>query len=190
MNITVYLGSSIPKDNKYVVLTKKVGEWIAQNNHRLIYGGASSGLMGILADTVLENGGQVTGVMAAVLKGQEELHPGLTETIMEDTMLERKQVMIDKGDAYIALPGGPGTLEEIAEVISLMRILANKNPCILVNLDGYYDSLQAQFQKMVEEGFMDQASLDMILFAKNLSEVKDFINSYDLLFSEFDNSRH
>lgn len=180
MNITVYCGSNPGKKTIYSQRAHDLGEWIGKQGHRLIYGGNKFGLMGVVADAALDQGAQVIGVIPAVLKGVEIAHPRLTELINVNTMLERKNYMIEAGDAYIALPGGLGTLEEIAEVLSLMRIGTNPNPCVFYNVDGYYDLLAAFIDKMVEEEFLLQRDRDNILFSDSLAEIESFILNYQL----------
>lgn len=180
MNITVYCGSNPGKKAIYSQRAKELGEWIGKQGHALIYGGNRFGLMGVVADAALAYEAQVVGVIPSVLKGVEMAHPALSELINVNTMLERKNYMIEAGDAYIALPGGLGTLEEIAEVLSLMRIGTNPNPCVFYNVDGYYNLLEAFIDKMVEEEFLLQKDRDNILFSDSLSEIENFILNYEL----------
>ena len=178
MNITVYCGANIGNDAKYKTCAEEVGRWIATNHHHLIYGGGGSGLMRVIADTVLSLDGKVTGIIPTFMLDIEDVHPGLTALEEVETMQERKARMITLGDAYIALPGGPGTLEEISEVVSWMRIGQNQNPCIFYNETGYYDTLKAFFETMIAEGFLTERDYKQILFAKSLEEMDAFIASY------------
>ena len=114
MNITVYCGASLGNDSTYQAAAKKLGKWIADGQHTLVYGGGKLGLMGVVADTVLAHQGKVIGIIPQFLQDREVAHPNLTKTVIVESMSERKNKMIELGDAYIALPGGPGTLEEIA----------------------------------------------------------------------------
>lgn len=178
MNITVYCGASIGHNIAHQQATIALGKWIATQQHTLIYGGGNAGLMGLLANTVLENGGTVIGVMPTFLQERELAHTGLTKMITVHSMPERKSKMIELGDVYIALAGGPGTLEEITEVISWARIGKNNNPCILFNSDGYYEPLKAFFDNMVTQGFLSQSARDKTLFSDNLKEIETFITHY------------
>lgn len=178
MNITVYCGASLGLDPLHQQATKALGKWIAEQNHTLVYGGGKAGLMGLIADSVLENGGKVVGIIPTFLKEREIAHTGLSEMIVVESMSERKAKMIELGDAYIALPGGPGTLEEIAEVISWARIGQNNNPCILFNSNGYYQHLQGFFDNMVAQGFLTQADREKTLFSDDLAEIEHFIQHY------------
>lgn len=139
MNITVYLGANAGNDPALAEAVRELGSWIGANGHRLVYGGSRSGLMGQLAQSALDAGGTVTGVEPQFFVQQELQHDGLTELIVTKDMTERKTKMIELGDAFIAFPGGTGTLEEIAEVMSKVSLGQLDAPCILYDLDGYYD---------------------------------------------------
>ncbi|WGE91283.1 TIGR00730 family Rossman fold protein [Actinobacillus genomosp. 1] len=178
MNITVYCGANVGNKPQYQQAAHALGEWIAKGQHQLIYGGGKAGLMGIVADSVLAQHGKVTGVIPTFLQERELAHPSLTELITVKNMPERKLKMIELGDAYIALPGGPGTLEEITEVVSWARIGQNNNPCIFFDVVGYYRPLQAFYQQMVDNGFLSQTDLDCVLFSDDLSEIEQFIQNY------------
>lgn len=178
MNIVVYCGASHGNDPIYKQAAQKVGEWIVNQKHTLIYGGGNAGLMGVIADTVLEKEGKVIGVMPTFLMERELAHPKLTKMYSVVTMAERKQKMLDLGDVCIALPGGPGTLEEITEMISWARIGQNPNPCILFNENKFYDPLAFIYDSMVTNGFMTQSDREKTLFSNSLPEITKFIQSY------------
>lgn len=178
MNITVYCGASLGNNPLYQQATERLGKWIAEKGHQLVYGGGAAGLMGLIASTVLAHGGKVIGIIPEFLKERELAHPDLTELVVVETMPERKKQMFDLANAFIALPGGPGTLEEISEVISWARIGQNPNPCILFNENGYFDSLRDFYANMVKEGFLTQADFDKILFSNDLVEIEGFIQNY------------
>ncbi|CCV63906.1 conserved hypothetical protein [Alteracholeplasma palmae J233] len=179
MNIVIYCGASLGNDSIYEKETRKIGKWISSNQYKLVYGGGKAGLMGVIADTVLENGGKVIGVMPKFLIEREIMHKGLTENFETNTMTERKNKMIELGDIYIALPGGPGTLEEISEVVSWARIGQNNNPCIFWNVDGYYNDLKSFYLTMVEKGFLTQSDFDKILFTNSIDELENFVKTYE-----------
>ncbi|BFU59280.1 MULTISPECIES: TIGR00730 family Rossman fold protein [Rodentibacter] len=178
MNVTVYCGANLGNDPIYQAAAVKIGKWIAGNHHKLIYGGGGAGLMGVVADTVLSQGGDVIGIIPTFLAERELAHQGLTQLITVDSMSERKKMMIELGQVYIALAGGPGTLEEISEVISWARIGQNSNPCILFNQNDYYEPLKIMFDQMVKSGFLTLADRQKILFSDNLSEIEQFIVNY------------
>lgn len=180
MNITVYCGASEGNNKVYKLKTIELGNWISKNDHHLVYGGGNVGLMGTIADTVISNNGYVTGIIPNFLVDREIAHPNLSELIRVDTMSERKSKMVSMGEVFIALPGGPGTLEEITEVISWSRLGKNNGPCILYNVNGYFDALKMMYSHMVEEGFLSQTDKDSILFSDQLEVIEEFINNYQL----------
>lgn len=175
MNIIVYCGASSGNESQYDDNAIELGKWIAKKNYTLVYGGGNIGLMGTIANTVLEFGGNVIGVMPKFLADREISHPGLTEFIIVENMSERKNKILSIGDVCVALPGGPGTLEEIAEVISWSRIGQNNRPCILYNKSGYYDLLAGFFDNMVEKGFLTVADRERIAFAESLEHMEQVI---------------
>ena len=179
MKITVFCGANNGRNEAYKENAMEVGKWIATNNHTLVYGGGKIGLMGVIADTVLENRGEVIGIMPQFLVDREISHTGITEFIIVDDMSVRKAKLVDLGDVFIALPGGPGTLEEISQVISWVRVGKKDAPCILMNVDGYYDFLEQYFDKMVKEGFLTKEDRARTLFAKSVSEMGEFIDNYN-----------
>jgi len=178
MNITVYCGAATGNNSAYSEAVQLVGKWMASNNHQLIYGGGKAGLMGILADEVLKNNGEVIGVMPTFLIDRELSHPNLTQLEIVNTMSERKNRMVELSDCFIALPGGPGTLEEISEVISWARIGQHKNPCILWNINGYYNKLKEFFDDMVESGFLSESDKSIMLFTDSIEELEQFIEHF------------
>lgn len=175
MNITVYLGANEGNDLFLRKAVEELGSWIGNSGHALIYGGSKSGLMGILADSVLRAGGEVTGVEPVFFIENELQHDELTRLIVTKDMTERKERMMALGDAFIAFPGGTGTLEEIAEVMSKVSLRQLAAPCILYNLDGYYDDLKALLNHMMEKGLSSKERQEGIYFAQNLDEIKRFL---------------
>ena len=175
MHIAVYCGSVSGNQEIYTEKAALFGRWMAEQGHVLIYGGAQGGLMGAVSNAVLENGGKVIGVLPAVESIQKRRHPGLTEYIETKDMAERKAKMIELADAYIALPGGPGTLDELSDIISLQRLHINENPCILYDIDGFYQPLKAFFEEMQSSGFAAKEDFNHLLISKDLSEIEAFI---------------
>lgn len=178
MKITVFCGANNGKSESYIKNAIELGEWIADNNHTLVYGGGKIGLMGVIANTVLENRGEVIGIMPQFLVDREISHTGITKFIIVDDMSDRKTKLVDLGDVFIALPGGPGTLEEISQVISWVRVGKKDAPCILMNVDGYYNFLEQYFDKMVAEGFLTIEDRKNTLFTDNIEEMERFIFNY------------
>lgn len=176
-NICVYCASSSKIDSKYVETAKRLGSLLAENNMQLVYGGGSVGLMGILADSVLDKGGKVTGIIPKFMVEAEWQHDGLSKLILTETMHERKEKMAAMSNAVVALPGGCGTLEELLEVITWKQLGIYRNPIIIVNVDGYYNHLLAQFQQAADELFMRPQHLDMWTVVETADEVLEAIKN-------------
>ncbi len=172
MNITVYLGANEGNDPSLRKAVQELGTWIGESGHALVYGGSRSGLMGKLADSVLHAGGEVTGVEPQFFVENELQHDGLTRLIVTGDMTERKSKMIELGDAFIAFPGGTGTLEEITEVMSKVSLKQLDAPCILYDLNGYYSGLKALLRHMIEKGLSSKERQTGIYFAENLEEIR------------------
>lgn len=177
MNITVYLGANEGKDPTLKTAVRELGSWIGENGNRLIYGGSKSGLMGELAESVLQAGGEVIGVEPQFFIDMEYQYDEITELIVTKDMTERKTKMIELGEVFIAFPGGTGTLEEIAEVMSKVSLKHLDAPCILYNLNGYYDGLKTLLQRMTEMGLSSPERQEGIWFAENLSEICEIIKN-------------
>jgi uncharacterized protein (TIGR00730 family) len=176
MNIAVYCGSSSGNDEKYTEAAKKLGTWIGESGNTLVYGGANKGLMGVLADSVLENGGKVIGVLPDVERILARKHTGLTECINTSSMAERKSKMIELADAFIALPGGIGTLDEITDVMSLSSLDVVTGPIVLFNTDGYYEPFRIVINKVIETGFGRPEYFERVLFSEDMDEIETFLN--------------
>lgn len=177
MNITVYLGANEGKDPSLKTAVRELGTWIGESGSRLIYGGSKSGLMGELAESVLQAGGEVIGVEPQFFIDMEYQYDAITELIVTKDMTERKMKMIELGDVFIAFPGGTGTLEEIAEVMSKVSLKHLAAPCILYNLNDYYDGLQTLLRHMTEMGLSSPERQEGIYFAKDLSEIREIIKN-------------
>lgn len=175
MNITVYLGSNEGNDPFLKKAVRELGTWIGASGNALIYGGSKSGLMGELAESVLMAGGEVTGVEPRFFIDEGYEYDAITRLIVTQDMPERKAKMIELGDAFIAFPGGTGTLEEISEVMSLVSLKKLSAPCILYNLNGYYDSLKALLQHMIEMGLSSEDKQRGIYFASCLDGIKELL---------------
>ena len=171
MNITVYLGSNDGNNRKLKTAVRELGTWIGANGHTLIYGGSKRGLMGELAESVLLAGGEVIGVEPQFFLDMGFDYDAITQLIVTQNMSERKAKMVELGDAFIAFPGGTGTLEEISEIMSKVVLGHLQSPCIVYNLDGYYDDLKRLLQHMVKSGLAEEARLEGISFAGSLEEI-------------------
>ena len=171
MNITVYLGANEGNDPALRRAARELGSWIGSHGHALVYGGSKCGLMGELAESVLLAGGEVTGVEPQFFIDAGFVYDAITRLIVTRDMSERKAKMIELGDAFIAFPGGTGTLEEIAEVMSKVSLGHLDAPCILYNLDGYYEGLRAQLNHMVDLDLSSPEKQRGIRFADDLADI-------------------
>ena len=178
MNIAVYCAASKSNCPEFAKKTEELGKWMAQNHHTLVYGGGNTGLMGVVATAVMNEDGEVIGVMPQFFVDREIAKQDITKLHIVDTMSERKNQMIALSEVFIALPGGPGTLEEIAEVVSWVRVGQTNGICIFYNMEGYYDHLEAFFDKMVEANLLSEEDRSQIHFAKSLSEIATLIEAY------------
>ena len=176
MNITVYLASSIGNDPKFVAAVRELGNWIGVNGNTLVYGGSKTGLMGALAQSVLQAGGKVIGVEPQFFMDAAYQYEGLTQLIVARDMAERKTKMIELGDAFIAFPGGVGTLEEVSEIMSKLSLGQLHAPCIYYNLDGYYDDVKHFLQQMIAKGFSSAEKQQGVYFAQSLEEIKGLLD--------------
>ncbi len=165
MNVCVFCGSATGHHAHYAVAARTVGELIAKNGHALVYGGGNIGLMGIVADATLLHGGKVTGVIPDFLMRREVGHHGLSELIIVDSMHERKKKMADLADVFIALPGGWGTLDELAEILTWRQLHLVNQPVGLLNLNGFFTPLVDQMKTMADEGFLAAENLKFLTVA-------------------------
>lgn len=176
MNITVYLGATEGNAPFFKEAVHELGLWIGTNGNTLVYGGSKSGLMGELAESVLQAGGKVIGVEPQFFIDAGFVYDEITELITTKDMSERKAKMIELGDVFIAFPGGTGTLEEITEVMSKVSLKHLDAPCILYNLNGYYDSLKQLLEHMIEMDLSSEEKQEGIYFAENLEEIQRILD--------------
>lgn len=176
MNITVYLGANEGNDPFLKEAVRELGAWIGINGNTLVYGGSKSGLMGELAESVLQAGGKVIGVEPQFFIDAGFVYDEITELITTKDMSERKAKMIELGDVFIAFPGGTGTLEEITEVMSKVSLKHLDAPCILYNLNGYYDSLKQLLEHMIEMDLSSEEKQEGIYFAEDLEEIQRILD--------------
>ena len=175
MNITVYLGASEGNDPALKTAVRELGAWIGGSGHALVYGGSKCGLMGELAESVLRSGGEVTGVEPQFFIDAGFEYDVITRLIVTEDMSERKAKMIELGDAFIAFPGGTGTLEEIAEVMSKVSLRHLDAPCILYNLNGYYNDIKALLKHMIDMDLSSEERQRGIYFADDLAQIKEIL---------------
>lgn len=176
--LAVFCGSSNGASNVYIEEAKKLGKELAKRNIALVYGGASVGIMGAVADSVLAEGGTVIGVMPSFLDKREISHKNLSELIIVDTMHERKAKMAELADGFIALPGGPGTLEEFFEIFTWAQLGLHQKPCGLLNINHYYDPLITLFNHMTEEQFLHEKYRNLALVDNDPKGLLDKFGSY------------
>jgi len=167
----VFCGSSSGSDPAYVEAAGRLGRLLADEGITLVYGGARVGLMGAVADAALGAGGKVIGVLPDFLKRKELEHPKLTELLIVSSMHERKARMAELADAFIALPGGMGTLEEFCEVVTWAQLGLHEKPCGLLNIQGYYDPLLEFVDRMIDEGFVRKKHKGLVLSAETPAEL-------------------
>jgi uncharacterized protein (TIGR00730 family) len=170
--ICVNCGSSPGFDPCYMSMARRLGEVLAECRYELVYGGADVGLMGEVANTVMKAGGVVRGIIPESLADKVS-HQGLTELQVVPSMHDRKKVMFDLSDAFIALPGGYGTLEEVAEILTWAQLALHTKPCGLINVEGYFDPLLSFLDNAVAKGFMRPQHRQMLLVA---TEPLDLLN--------------
>lgn len=175
MNITVYLGAFQGNDPLLGDAVRELGTWIGESGNSLVYGGSKSGLMGEIAKSVLSAGGKVTGVEPEFFIEKNLQYEALTNIIITKDIPQRKKKMIELRDAFIAFPGGTGTLEEITEVMSMVSLKRINAPCILYNLNGYYNGLKTLLNHMIEMGLSTENRQQGIYFAENLSQIKELL---------------
>ena len=176
-SVCVYCGSSFGTDPAYLQATQALARTLVANGLRVVYGGAAVGLMGALADATLEAGGELVGVMPQQLVDREIAHQGLTELHVVATMHERKALMAELSDAFVALPGGIGTLEELIEVYTWSQLRLHDKPLGVLNVAGYYDGLAAFLDHAVTEGFLPAAQRARLLTAAEPDALLDGLAS-------------
>jgi uncharacterized protein (TIGR00730 family) len=162
-SVAVYCGSNPGNDPAFAAAAGSLGRLLAERGIRLVYGGGHVGLMGALADAVLDGGGEADGVITRALQQKEIAHTGLTSLRVTETMHERKAAMADAADAFVMLPGGYGTLDEFFEVLTWAQLGIHAKPCAILDVDGYFDPLRAFLDGAVSAGFVHPAHRDMLI---------------------------
>jgi uncharacterized protein (TIGR00730 family) len=167
LRICVFCGSADGADPAYIHAARELGRRIAEAGMGLVYGGATVGLMGVLADAVIAGGAEVIGVMPDVLVDREIANPHVTHFHVVKTMHERKALMYEHADAFIALPGGYGTLDEFIEIVTWAQLKIHQKPCILINTNSYYDGFLTFLDHAMSQGFLKQQNRNLIRVADN-----------------------
>jgi uncharacterized protein (TIGR00730 family) len=176
--IVVFCGSSLGFKPIYKEAAVELGNYFAHNKIGLVYGGGKIGMMGALADTILAQNGEVIGVIPKLLEKEEVVHSGVEEMIVCKKMSERKVIMSKLIDGYITLPGGFGTLDELFEALTLGQLQIEQKPIGLLNVNGFFDAVLSQLDKMVEEGFLKQANRDMLFISNSVNDLMKKMNNY------------
>lgn len=176
-SICVFCGSSSGESEIYAEKTIELGRYLASENIRLIYGGGSAGLMGKLANAVMQSGGKVTGIIPELIKNKIK-SPNLTQTIVTADMHERKKIMYDKSDAFIALPGGIGTLEELSEVFTWQQLGYHTKAVSIYNINGFFNDLVSFLTHSVAEGFLKQIHLDRLIVEEQPEQLLNRIRNF------------
>ena len=176
--ICVFCGSASGRAPTYTAAARELGQLLAKRGIGLVYGGGNVGLMGELADAVLDAGGRAIGVIPQQLVDREIAHGGLTELHVVENLHQRKALMAELADAFLTLPGGVGTMEELFEVWSWGRLGLHSKPCGLLNVDGYFDSLRTLTDQMVTEGFLEPEYREMLLIEEQPSVLLDRVTAH------------
>lgn len=169
--VCVFCGSANGAKPAYVAAARELGRTIAECGYGLLYGGATVGLMGVVADAALAAGGEVVGVIPDVIMDREIGHKGLNELVVVRTMHERKALLAARADAFVALPGGYGTMDEFIEIVTWAQLRIHLNPCVLLSVEDYYDPLLRFFDNAVEQGFIKPENQGLVQVSADVSGV-------------------
>jgi len=172
----VFCGSAPGNDPRFVEYATAVGTALAQAGHELVYGGGRTGLMGAVADAAVAAGGRVIGIIPQALEDREVAHRGISDLRIVPSMHERKALMAELSDGFIALPGGFGTFEEFCEAVTWVQLGIQQKPCLLANLAGYYDPLVAQFDRGRENGFISPANREIVHVVATVADLLAFVS--------------
>ena len=175
--VAVYCGSRLGNNEVYEQSARELGRELADNGMGLVYGGASIGLMGAVADEVIQGGAQAVGVIPTFMLKHEIAHEQLTRLHLTDTMHTRKTVMAEYADAFITLPGGLGTLEEIMEIATWRQLYQHEKPMIILNINGFYDRMIEHLKYTADQGFMKQEDLERLVVCNSISEAIDMLKT-------------
>ena len=174
--VAVYCGSRMGKDKVYEEAARELGRLLAENGLGLVYGGASIGLMGAVADEAINHGSDAVGVIPTFMLEHEIAHEGLTKLHITDTMHTRKAIMAEYADAFVTLPGGLGTLEEIMEIATWRQLYQHEKPMIIMNINGFYDRLIDHLRYTAEQGFMKQEDFERLVICNTVAEAVDLLH--------------
>ncbi len=176
-NVCVYCGSSSKVDDSYKTAATQLGGMIAKEGWGVVYGGGRVGLMGLVADSALSAGGEVVGIIPSHIEEREVQHEELTELHVVDTMHVRKQMMVDRSQAFVILPGGLGTLDELFELLTWKQLGLHDKPIVIVNMDGYWSEMLAAVRYIADQGFMRQDDLNLFVEVQDVKDVSEAIKN-------------
>lgn len=178
MRICVFCGARSGRDARYTTAAANLGTALAKRGIGVVYGAGNVGMMGALADAVADAGGEIIGVIPQALVNKELAHPRLTKTHIVGTMHERKALMADLSDAFIALPGAYGTLDEWCEILTWGQLGIHRKPCGMLNVDGYFDKLLEFFDHSIEEKFLDLPTRSLFVVSSDIEDLMIKLNDY------------
>ncbi len=176
--ICIFAGSSVGNRKIYTETAKDLAASIIDHGYKIVFGGGSNGLMGILADSAIDAGGHITGIITEQLNNIEVGHKGLSELVIVETMHDRKKEMAERSDAVVCLPGGVGTWEEFFESLTWNQLGLQSKPIILLNLDDYYSLLSEFIEHSVAEGFLPRSTANELIFVNSIAEVIEQLQHY------------
>lgn len=179
MHIAVYLGARYGNRPIYAAFVKELGQWIAQNGHTLVYGGSDVGLMSELASAAKDNGGKIIGVSVNIEEILKGMRKDLDEEYVAQDLHERKKLMMEHADAFVVFPGALGTLDEATDILEALKLKLMEKPCLIYNIDGFYDPLQALLNNMVDSGFLAEEELHYIKFVSNIGELSTTLQDFN-----------
>jgi uncharacterized protein (TIGR00730 family) len=177
LNVGLFCGARKGNRPEFIKIAGEFGMWVGKNRHRLIYGGGSVGLMGVVADATLAAGGEVLGIITDKLMGMEVGHGGITEMVITSSMAERKAQLIAKSDVFVILPGGLGTYDELFEVLTLRQLGYHQKMTYVVNTAGYFDPLFQMAKHAAQEGFMEPGNLGFMTSVSGVRELAEIMGS-------------
>jgi uncharacterized protein (TIGR00730 family) len=177
-SVCVFCGASTPNKPIYEAAMRQLGDSLVANDMALVYGGGRVGLMGAVAEQVIEKGGRVIGVIPHQLQRREVAHLGVTELIVVDSMHERKRIMYDRSDAFACLPGGFGTMDEVMEILTWKQLGIHDKPIVFVNVDGYYEHLRLMLERMTEDGLLKAEYVPLYHFVNDVDELFAYLQAY------------
>ncbi len=190
MTICVYGASSDLIDKSYVELTEDLGRKMADRGHSLVYGAGAQGLMGAVARGMYEKGGTIIGVAPSFFNVDGVLFDNCTEMISTETMRQRKQIMEDRADCFVMVPGGIGTFEEFFEILTLKQLARHKKAIAVLNINGYYDTMEKMMQNAIDGKFMKAECSNLYKIFTDVDEMLDYLESYDDDFADVHLTRY